>query len=232
MESATQPTGSANVGGGSLMVTARSASHSSRKPSSSRSQRSVSGRSSRSGFSALGNSQGKQPWDRMGMTHLEYVETQPMPVIVVRTLGRIHNFMKKAGLKSIDLFRRKDINTSIAERGDELLSVDEVVALLKKMSPDIDPRDVRITVQYLDTNDNGELDHSELQSALRRAKRDMIKLDGMAKLAELSITDPQRASRMMNLPTSQAIKTAMRASKSARGSSKNSRAARSAGLKW
>lgn len=158
---------------------------------------------------------GQQPWDRMGMTHLEYVETQPMPVIVVRTLGAIHDFMKKSGLKCIDLFRRKDINTSLVDRGDELLSVDEVVAVLKRLSPDIDPRDVRITVQYLDTNDNGELDHFELQSALRRARRDMIKLDGMAKLAEAVVRNPQKAAQLMHLPTSEAIKRAMRTNKAA-----------------
>lgn len=64
----------------------------------------------------------------------EFVQTQPMPVIVARTLNRIEEFLKRSGLKCIDLFRRADVNTSLATRGDELLSKAELFAMLKVLA--------------------------------------------------------------------------------------------------
>lgn len=132
-----------------------------------------------------------------------------MPKLVMKTLKQLDTFMKKYGYKTADLFRRKDLNLSLLKGGnDQLLNVEELVQIVGKISPDIYPGDIRRVVHYLDANDNGELDYEELDSALRRARRDMLPLDGMGKIAELTITDPRKAKEIMCMTTRSAMKAA------------------------
>ena len=132
-----------------------------------------------------------------------------MPKLVMKTLKQLDFFMKKYGYKTADLFRRKDLNLSLQQgKKDQLLSVDELVAIVGRISPDIYPGDIRRVVHYLDANDNGELDYEELDSALRRARRDMLPLDGMGKIAELTLTDPGKAKEVMLMTTRSAQRAA------------------------
>lgn len=54
-----------------------------------------------------------------------------MPAVVTKTLRHIESFMSQRGLKAIDLFRRRDLNTSLVERGDYLLSATELASILQ-----------------------------------------------------------------------------------------------------
>ena len=90
-----------------------------------------------------------------------------MPKLVMKTLKQLDFFMKKYGYKTADLFRRKDLNLSLQQgKKDQLLSVDELVAIVGRISPDIYPGDIRRVVHYLDANDNGELDLDSFQDAM------------------------------------------------------------------
>ena len=99
----------------------------------------------------------------------------------------------------MDLFTRKDLNTSLGRTGDMLLNVDEVVGILKKITPEVDSEEVRKVIRYLDLNGNGELDHDELDVALRRARREMCPRDHLTRLAELHLTNPAESEKMMQL---------------------------------
>ena len=160
--------------------------------------------SARSDLSVLSN-----PWDDAGMTHQQFLDTQPMPKLVMKTLKQLDFFMKKYGYKTADLFRRRDLNLSLQQGGnDQLLNVEELVQIVSRITSDIYPGDIRRVVHYLDANDNGELDYEELDSALRRARRDMLKLDGMGQIASLTLTDPNKAKEVMCMTTRSAMKAA------------------------
>lgn len=132
---------------------------------------------------------------------------QPMPKVVVKILRQIDTFMKDKGLKLYDLFRRKDINLSLATTGDQLLSAPELVRVVRQVAPDVDEQDVRLVVAYLDTNENGQLDYHELERAMRRARRDTVKLDGMSKIAEQILMNPTMRTELLRMRTVDAMRT-------------------------
>jgi len=136
------------------------------------------------------------------LTHAQYLETRPMPETVTKTLKQIDFFMREHGLKTMDFFTRRDFNTSYtSDGGDNTLSAEELYVIAKKCGMDVTAKEVRRVVNYLDGNGNQELDHEELNTALRRARREDAPRDRMTKIAELMITDPATANKAMMLST-------------------------------
>ena len=68
---------------------------------------------------------------------------------------------------------------------DENISLKELTAILAKVTPGVDVKKINRAFHYLDASGDGQLDHGELDSALRRARRDMAPRDALAKLAEV-----------------------------------------------
>ena len=63
-------------------------------------------------------------------------------------------------------------NRYTGEGGDSTLSAEELFVITKKCGMDVTAKEVRRVVNYLDGNGNSELDHEELNNALRRARRE------------------------------------------------------------
>ena len=114
---------------------------------------------------------------------------RPMPLEVQSTLRILDDMMRHHGLKTMDLFHRKDFNTSLGEDPDNpTLSWDELYIILKKWGviSNVTAREVKRLVVYLDTSGDGVVDHQELTFALRRARRDGAPRDGMVRLTLVS----------------------------------------------
>jgi Ca2+-binding EF-hand superfamily protein len=125
---------------------------------------------------------------------------------VQAVLARLDRFLKEKSMRPIDLFRSSAINTSYAgtaaEReassamrglsgdvvGDDLLSVGELGALLKKLGMGLGEDDVRDVVAHFDTNGDGEVDVEEFSVELRVARRSMA----MASRADFSANVAQQ----------------------------------------
>ena len=58
-----------------------------------------------------------------------------------------------------------------------------VSAILAKVTPTVDAKKIARAFHYLDASGDGQLDHKELDSALRRARRDQAPRDALAQIA-------------------------------------------------
>ena len=67
------------------------------------------------------------------MSHLEYLETQPMPRFVAKPLKDVDVLMRRNGFKTSDIFTRKDLNTD----GDDHINVEELKAILRRITPEV-----------------------------------------------------------------------------------------------
>ena len=123
------------------------------------------------------------------MDRKDLIMARPMPLEVQSTLRILDDMMRHHGLKTMDLFHRKDFNTSLGEDpGNPTLSWDELYIILKKWGviSNVTAREVKRLVVYLDTSGDGVVDHQELTFALRRARRDGAPRDGMVRLTLVS----------------------------------------------
>lgn len=144
-----------------------------------------------------------------GMSHQEFIDTKPFPKIVLETLNTLGDMIRSRGYKAADLYHSKALNPD----GDDLLSCDELTAILKRVAPSISAAQVCKVLMYLDANGNGQLDQDELESSLRRARREAAPRDRMTKLAEMILEEPQIRAEVLRMPTNAALHRAHSRSK-------------------
>ena len=150
---------------------------------------------------------------------------------VQAVLARLDRFLREQNMRPLDLFRSSSINTSYAgtaeERekssamrglsgdvmGDDLLSVSELGALLKKIGLGLSEAEVQDVVAFFDTNGDGEVDVEEFSTELRAARR----VTAMAARADHAASVAQAVLRgddppaLWNLAPASAAATACRA---------------------
>mmetsp|Transcript_16777 Transcript_16777/g.39162 ORF Transcript_16777/g.39162 Transcript_16777/m.39162 type:complete len:231 (-) Transcript_16777:162-854(-) len=126
--------------------------------------------------------------------------------LVTRALDALFNWMRLRNYRTIDLFRRRDLNTSSEStmEGDDLLSVEEFKALLEKI-PGLKFSIVQVEsiVNYLDGDGNGDIDLMELDHAIKKAHRKHVGRDPMHLIAHKLVKNPY--SKILLLPTSRAF---------------------------
>ena len=98
-----------------------------------------------------------------------------------QVLSKIDHHMHKQNMRVKDLFSKSGFDKS----GDGMLDVDEFCMALKLLGVKFSKKETRVLVQFLDESGDGEIEAYELESALRRLRKDVAVLkESNAKLAE------------------------------------------------
>ena len=89
-----------------------------------------------------------------------------------QVLSKIDHHMHKQNMRVKDLFSKSGFDKS----GDGMLDVDEFCMALKLLGVKFSKKETRVLVQFLDESGDGEIEAYELESALRRLRKDVAVL--------------------------------------------------------
>jgi hypothetical protein len=110
---------------------------------------------------------------------------------VLIVLRRMDVYMRQHHIRCIDLFRQRNFNLSY-DQGDNKLDRNEFKNMLLQMGMCLNHHEVQLLVDYLDCNDDGEVDIEELDMVMKHARREVKGFSELTSRGKWEERVPQR----------------------------------------